>query len=292
MPVIKPKIASYGDSYADLNETFGDHLHQHTTAGDIITSSLHNSELKETVELSKFEKTTRDYILAKLGHPIVRVELSPFQIKTCIDDAISKLNYHAPLWTLQYAVFDASADCNLYELPQWIAENLEYVVYRKGLMAIAQPVGSFESDFFITYFSNNYLFNDMAVGDFYLMTSYLKQIRKVFGQEGTWDLINGRFLQLHPAPAFTPDPVILEYRALDSNTMHSAYRAWIQKYATACAKEVLGQVRGKYATLPGPGGGAQLNGDKLIAQAEAEKTKLEEELMREIEEPPLPFSLY
>jgi hypothetical protein len=55
----------------------------------------------------------------------------------------------------------------------------------------------------------------------------------------------------------------------------------------ALSKEVLGNIRGKYQTLPGPGGGARLNGAELSQQAQQEKQTLIEELLTEIEAPPL-----
>jgi len=111
-------------------------------------------------------------------------------------------------------------------------------------------------------------------------------VRKILSQEGAWDVLNGNLLQLTPTPA-VDDYCILEYRALDANTIHYAYKSWIKRFALACCKEILGQIRGKYQTLPGPGGGAQLNGGALIEQATQEKEKLMEELLSELEEPPL-----
>ena len=51
-------------------------------------------------------------------------------------------------------------------------------------------------------------------------------------------------------------------------------RAWIIKYGSALAKEMLGQVRGKYASVPIPNGEVTLNGSDLISQAQTEKTEL------------------
>jgi 3-hydroxyacyl-CoA dehydrogenase len=53
----------------------------------------------------------------------------------------------------------------------------------------------------------------------------------------------------------------------------------------------LGEVRGKYKSLPSPGGGASLNGADLMQQSVQEKDKLKEELLSEIEEPPA-FTLF
>ena len=59
----------------------------------------------------------------------------------------------------------------------------------------------------------------------------------------------------------------------------------------ALSKEILGGIRGKYATLPGPGGGTRLNGSELIAESQREKEMLVEELTSEIE-PPALFDIF
>jgi hypothetical protein len=55
---------------------------------------------------------------------------------------------------------------------------------------------------------------------------------------------------------------------------------WIQDYALALCKEMLGQAREKFATIAGPQGGTQLNGGALKMEAKAEMEALEEELKR------------
>ena len=105
-------------------------------------------------------------------------------------------------------------------------------------------------------------------------------------RQNIYIIINNKYLQISPKPVQTTQEVILEYRAIDSNTIHPAYRNWIQRYTLACAKGILGQVRGKYTSLPSPAGGAQLNGAALLQESQAEKQALIEELVGEIEMPP------
>ena len=226
-----------------------------------------------------------------LGFPIVRVELNPYQIKTCIDESITKLDYHSPSWSKQFAIFDASVGVNLYSMPPWILNNLDNVIYKKSLLSIQAAAGTLEFDFFIKYFQDNYLFNNFSIGDYYLLQSTMEMTRKVLGQDGTWDIINNKYLQLYPPPTVTPERVILEYKAIDTDTIAPAYRNWIQKYALACAKGALGQIRGKYQTVPSPGGGAKLNGDALVKESAEEKEKLLQRLLDEFEEPAR-FSTY
>jgi hypothetical protein len=58
---------------------------------------------------------------------------------------------------------------------------------------------------------------------------------------------------------------------------------WIEDYALALCKEMLGQAREKFAQIAGPQGGTQLNGAALKGEAKAEMEALEEELKRFID---------
>lgn len=53
---------------------------------------------------------------------------------------------------------------------------------------------------------------------------------------------------------------------------------WLQEYALAFSKSILGQARGKFTSIAAPQGGTQLNGAALLAEAQAEMEKLEEDL--------------
>ena len=285
---VDPKLLGYGDSFGTYaGRNLGD-TEIYSTAID--SSKLNNGTLADEVEFTPFEQTIKDFILARLGHPIVRVELTDFQLKTAIDESITNLDYHAPFWNTQVATFETSGNVNAYVLPMHIANNLTYCAYKKSLLSIQPQAGTLEFDFFIKYFQDNFVFSDFAISDFYLLQTHLEMTRKILSQEGTWDLINGNVLQLYPAPVVR-EPVILVYRGLDTGTMHPYYKNWIQRYALAVSRGILGEIRGKYTSLPSPGGGASLNGAALIQQSDAEKEKLKEELLSEIEEPPV-FTLF
>lgn len=53
---------------------------------------------------------------------------------------------------------------------------------------------------------------------------------------------------------------------------------WLQEYALAFCKSILGQARGKFASIAGPQAGTQLNGAALLAEAQAEMEQLEKDL--------------
>ncbi len=285
---VKPEFDDYGNSFSLTN---GNLVQNEKQKGEIVNKDLNITTLQDNIEFNKFEEEIKSYILGRLGFPVVRVELSDFQLKSVIDEAVTKLSNHAPMWATQLMSFKTVAGINQYELPRYILDNLVYVVYKKDLLGIPGLGQSLEQDYFLKYFQQNFLFNDFSIGEFNLLQISLEMMRKVLGQDGSFDVLNNQYLQIYPVPSTTDQTVIVQYRALDSNTIHPAYKVFIQRYALALAKQVLGQIRGKYKTLPGPGGGAQLNGDALLQQSEKELDLLEKQLLSEFEEPP-GFTLY
>jgi len=66
--------------------------------------------------------------------------------------------------------------------------------------------------------------------------------------------------------------------------INSIGKQWIRRFALALTKEVLGQVRGKFASIPIPGNDVTLNASELLAQAKDEQDKLREELKTVLDE--------
>ena len=61
-------------------------------------------------------------------------------------------------------------------------------------------------------------------------------------------------------------------------------KQWIRKYALALCKEMLGQIRGKFTTIPIPGESVTLNYSDLLSQAKEEQTQLRDKLMEILKE--------
>lgn len=255
------------------------------TLGDIDYTTLSRRRFSDSVQFSNFYKIVKDFVLARLGAPVVRVELSDFQVLTAIDEAVTKLDYHAPNWCTNYMTFITKGGENVYELPKFVMNNMQYVVYKKTLLSVAAHESTLEFDFFVKYFQDNFLFKDFSIADFLLMTSHLEQIRKILSRDGTFEVVDGQKLFIYPVPLMKEE-VIVQFRTLNSDTLHPYFLNWLQKFSTSICKVILGGIRGKYDTIPSPGGGARLNGDSLISEGNAEQEKLIEDLLLEIEEPP------
>ena len=74
------------------------------------------------------------------------------------------------------------------------------------------------------------------------------------------------------------DPSNIPYKFITYTEINSMGRNWIRKYTLALAKELLGIIRSKYASLPLPNGEVSMDGEGLKAEGREEKANLLEEL--------------
>lgn len=128
----------------------------------------------------------------------------------------------------------------------------------------------------------------------------------------TFNLVNN-IIEIFPTPGtatFNPDKIWFEYMVLEDkvnasvqksankiasyaninydfipyDTINSVGKQWIWKYGLALAKELLGGIREKYATIPIPEGEVSLDGASLRAEAQSDKDRLYEQLRQDLEE--------
>ena len=75
-------------------------------------------------------------------------------------------------------------------------------------------------------------------------------------------------------PNVVSDASNIPYTYQSYSRINDMGKAWIFKYGTAVAKEMLGLVRGKYSSIPIPGAEITLNGSDLVSQGQTEKEAL------------------
>ena len=118
--MVIPLISGYGSSYGKYG---GSRATDYTQPGDIDVSKLNTNLEVDGVQFNLFEQ--------------------------------SKLYYHAPQWANQFAVFDATAGINVYELPQFMMNNLSYVGYKKDILGLNYTPGSLAFDMTLAFFNTN-----------------------------------------------------------------------------------------------------------------------------------------
>ena len=76
----------------------------------------------------------------------------------------------------------------------------------------------------------------------------------------------------------------LPFENIPYENINSIGKQWIRRFALAVTKEILGQIRSKFASIPIPGEAVNLNGSALITEAREEQDKLREELKTTLDE--------
>jgi len=82
----------------------------------------------------------------------------------------------------------------------------------------------------------------------------------------------------------------LPFHNISYENINSMGKQWIRKYSLALCKEMLGQIRGKFTTMPIPGESVTLNHAELLSQAKEEQQQLKDkltEMLKEMEYPAL-----
>ena len=76
----------------------------------------------------------------------------------------------------------------------------------------------------------------------------------------------------------------LPFENLPYNNINAIGKQWIRRFTLAVCKEMLGQVRSKFGSIPIPGESVNLNGSALITEGQNEQEKLREELKTTLDE--------
>jgi hypothetical protein len=76
----------------------------------------------------------------------------------------------------------------------------------------------------------------------------------------------------------------LPFANIPYNSINSIGKQWIRRYALAICKEMLGQIRSKFSTIPIPGESVTLNGPALMSEGKEERKELKEELNKILEQ--------
>ena len=70
----------------------------------------------------------------------------------------------------------------------------------------------------------------------------------------------------------------LPFANIPYENINSIGKQWIRRFCLALCKEILGQIRSKFATIPIPGESVTLNGAALISEGKEQQKELREEL--------------
>jgi len=249
---------------------------------------LNKNELGPRPQREKVRQQIRDYILLMLGAPVIKLEIDEQNIDLAIDQALMIFEDYAGREYFKYHVFTSTPGKSVYEMPPDV--GLVRNVFYKEMGNFAFQASDLDGAIPIEYFYPGGSYASIQgglidpiqpiwgrMGEWVLYKQYEQMYSRVSSNLGGWEWIGGfRTIKLYPIP-FKAQRVIVHY--IQKQNDWSEVRQAMQEGALSYAKEMLGRIRSKYPSPPGPGGGMQLDGQQLLQEAKEERQKWFEDLL-------------
>ena len=227
-----------------------------------------------------------DSILQQLGYPVVDVELTKSQLNIAVDRALEVLRAHSSIaYKRGFFFLNIEPKQQRYKMTNRVAGFHKIVTvmsahrFTSAFLSTAHGSGVYGQ----IVLQHLYNMGTYDLLSFHLISQYIEQLEHLFATRLTfsWDEYS-RMLSFHSA--FTvKERVLLDVmveRTEQEIIQNRWSKNWIENYALAEAKQMIAQIRGKYATLPGAGGGVSLNASDLMNEAQI----LKEQCMQEIDD--------
>jgi len=219
----------------------------------------------------------KKYVLTKLGHPVVDVEILEDQWETLLRTAGDWIAGYFPK-EQKLAVFYTQPLQPTYPMPRdayWVQE------------VAWDPVTTRLDDIFG---AESFLFNIGNISgiqnmllDYHLLQAYRKFSQKVLGTEGHWEVLNEggegpskQLIRLYPTPKGV-FPVTVLYYPVVTHFRSPQAKKLCMDMMLAEAKVTVGMARRKIANMPSPtGGNLQTDGEALVQEGNKELEEIAE----------------
>lgn len=249
---------------------------------------LNKNKLGPRPNREKVRQQIKDYILHMLGAPVLKIELDEQNLDFCVDQALKVFEDYAPRDYFSYYCFDTIAGKSVYELPPDV--GLVRNVFYKEMGTFAFQASDLDGAIPIEYFYPGGSYASIQgglidpiqpiwgrMGEWVLYKQYEQMYSRVSSNLGGWEWVGGHgHIKLYPIPV-ARQKVMVHY--LQKMKDWAEVTQAMQEGALTYAKEILGRIRSKYGTLPGPSGGMQLDGQALLQEAREDRKQWFEDLI-------------
>jgi hypothetical protein len=240
--------------------------------------------MTETTSLIERNKVF-DYVRTLLGDGLIDLELDPKHLETALDRALTRYRQRSPNAVEEsYSFLELVQDQNEYRLPDEII-NVQSVFRRAIGSRTGMGAGGTLFEPFNLAYTNTYLMSGSMMGGlatYELFAGYQKLVGRMFGSyiEFSWKP-QSHILNILQRPFAQGEQILIKsqnYRP-DFVLLTDIYaKQWIRDYTLATCKMILGEARGLFQSIAGPGSGISLNGSDMKAAAKEELAALDKEL--------------
>lgn len=223
----------------------------------------------------------------QLGYPALCVELSEEQFHIAVDNALETFRQRADnAYSHRYMSVTLRRGQTVYYLndPRNSSDKVVSIikahrVNMMGLSNLSAETGLYAQAFFNQLFQGSMV--DLTA--IHLFHQLSEQFEKIFAGNlvFTWDEAS-RQLTILRSLVNREERVVLEVvveRTEQELLLDRWCKQWLQAWAESEMLEMLGMIRTKYGTLPGPNGGITLNGDTLLNMASEKQAELQRQLL-------------
>lgn len=228
-----------------------------------------------------------------LGYPVVDVELTQEQIDFFITQAIQTLRERSSIaYKRGFFFMNVRSETQRYILTNK-AQGYDKIVQIMGIyrltsafLSSAHGAGVY-GQIVLQHLYNMGTFDLLS---YHIISEYVELMEILFAGRitFTWNE-QTRELFIHHRFPFSERMVLIEasVERTEQNILSDRWcRPWIRKFALSQARIALAEIRGKYSTLPGAGGGVSLNASDLRAAATEDLRQCYEELENYVVEQP------
>ena len=225
-----------------------------------------------------------NYVKKLLGDGMIDVELDVDHYEVALEKALGKYRQRAENSVEEsYAFLELKEDTNDYILPNEIQSVKEVFRRSIGSRSGGGQGGTIFEPFNLAY-TNTYLLSSTQMGGlatYMAFAGYQELVGKMFGSfiNFKFDPVNHK-LTIMQRPRGDEEVMLAVYNQRpDFILLSDPYAGqWLKDYTLATCKYMIGEARGKFATISTPQGGTSLNGDALKADAQSDIEKLEQDL--------------
>lgn len=240
----------------------------------------------------------KDYILRKLGHPVIQINVSDEQIEDRIDEALSFWNdYHyngSSHVYLKHQMTQEDIDNGYIEMSDPIFQRLLGVT---RIFDLGASISTGTGIFNVTY---QFVLNNLTditsynVSNYYMFMQQLAFIQEVLVGKPMIRYnkhVNKIYLDMNTSKIAVGNWIIIEGYDIIDETLHSDMwnDRWLQNYATCLLREQWGYNLTKFINMQLIGG-VQFNGEQILIEAREERKQMEEQAINSLQ--PLVYNFY
>jgi hypothetical protein len=226
-----------------------------------------------------------DILKKQLGYPVVCVELIEDHFNIAIDNALQELRRRTDIaYRKEYFFMTIMKSQDVYYLndPSTGTDKIVDVqkIHRLNMLGLVNftPDNIYAQQFLNQFYAPGVGYDLVSI---HLIHALSETYTQLFAGDVAYNWREAaRELKIYRRFA-TNEKVLVECSCekLEQELLVDRWaQQWIQQWAEAELMLILAQIRGKFATLPGPGGGLSLNADTLITQAQ----QYQEDCLRQI----------